>query len=61
MGAIDTYLNQIKSNLHLDPTTERKVLGELETYFQDKIEDLQIEGLTEADAAREAIDSFGTP
>jgi len=61
MGAIDTYLNQIKSNLHLDPGTERRVIGELETYFEDKIEDLRTEGLTEADAATQAISSFGTP
>jgi hypothetical protein len=61
MGAIDTYLSRIKSNLHLDPITERKVIGELETYFQDKIEDLQTEGFTKSDAAKQAIDSFGTP
>lgn len=61
MGAVDTYLNQIKSNLHLDPRTERSVIGELETYFQDKIEELQTQGLTEAAAARRAIHSFGTP
>lgn len=61
MGAIDSYLDQVRSNLHLDPSTERKVIGELETYFQDKIEDLQTEGLTELAAARQAIDSFGTP
>jgi hypothetical protein len=61
MRAVDTYLSRIKSNLHLDPSTERKVMGELETYFQDKIEDLRTEGLTEADAARQAIVSFGTP
>jgi hypothetical protein len=61
MGAIDTYLNQIRSNLHLDPGTERRVIGELETYFEDKIEDLRTEGLTEAAAARQAIHSFGTP
>jgi len=61
MRAVDTYLSQIKSNLHLDPSTERRVIGELETYFQDKIEDLRTEGLTETDAARQAINSFGTP
>ena len=61
MGAIDTYLSQIKSNLHLDPSTERRVIGELATYFEDKIEDLRTEGLTEADAATQAINSFGAP
>jgi hypothetical protein len=61
MGAVESYLSQIRSNLHLDASTERRVIGELETYFEDKIEDLRTEGFTEADAARQAIDSFGTP
>jgi hypothetical protein len=61
MGAIDTYLSQIRSYLHLDPNTERTIMGELETYFQDKIEDLRTEGVTAADAARLAISSFGKP
>ncbi len=61
MQAIEAYLNQIRSNLHLDPNTENKVIGELETYFQDKVEELQIEGFTEADATKQAICSFGRP
>jgi len=61
MRAIETYLNQIRSNLHLDPNTENKVIGELETYFEDKVEELQIEGFTEADATKRAIYSFGRP
>ncbi len=61
MRVIDTYLNQIRSNLHLDTNTENKVIGELETYFQDKVEELRIEGFTEADATEQAICSFGRP
>jgi hypothetical protein len=61
MRAIDTYLNKIRSNLHLDPNTENQVIGELETYFQDKVEELQIEGFTEVDATEQAICSFGRP
>jgi hypothetical protein len=61
MQAIETYLNQIRSNLHLDTNTENKVIGELETYFQDKVEELQIQGYTEADATKQAIYSFGRP
>jgi hypothetical protein len=61
MRAIETYLNQIRSNLHLDTNTENKVIGELETYFQDKVEELQIQGYTEADATKQAIYSFGRP
>jgi hypothetical protein len=61
MRAIETYLNQIRSNLHLDSYTENRVIGELETYFEDKVEELQVEGFTEADATRQAICSFGRP
>jgi len=61
MQVVEAYLDQIRSNLHLDPGTEQRVIGELETYFQDKIDELRTEGLTEADAARRAIDCFGTP
>jgi hypothetical protein len=61
MRTVDTYLNEIRHNLHLDPGTESRVIGELETYFQDKIEELQTEGLSETDAAHQAINSFGTP
>jgi hypothetical protein len=61
MRAIDTYLNKIRSNLHLDPNTENQVIGELETYFQDKVEELQVEGFTEVDATEQAICSFGRP
>ena len=61
MQAIEAYLNQIRTNLHLDPNTENKVIGELATYFQDKVEELETEGFTEVDATKQAICSFGKP
>jgi hypothetical protein len=43
----------------LDPLTEKRVIGELYTYFQEKVADLQEQGIPEAEATRDAIKSFG--
>jgi len=56
---VKTYLESIRSHLHLDPATERQVLGELYTYFQEKIADLRDDGLSEKEATREAITTCG--
>ncbi|HEY82747.1 MAG TPA: hypothetical protein G4O01_05595 [Dehalococcoidia bacterium] len=53
------YLDEVRSHLHLDALTERRVIGELYTYFQEKVADLQEQGLSEAEATKEAIKSFG--
>jgi len=56
---IRNYLEEIRSHLHLDPLTEKRVIGELNTYFQEKMAELQEQGISERDATREAIRSFG--
>ncbi|MFC1914085.1 hypothetical protein ACFLXF_02290 [Chloroflexota bacterium] len=56
---IREYLDEVRSHLHLDPPTEKRILGELYTYFQEKMAELQGKGLSEEDAAGEAIKSFG--
>ncbi len=61
MPPIETYLKEIRSYLRLDPTTEHRVLGELQTYFDEKIDELETEGFSEAEAVRQAISSFGKP
>jgi hypothetical protein len=53
------YLDNVRSHLFLDPKTEKRVIGELYTYFQEKIEELQGHGLSQRQATREAIKSFG--
>lgn len=53
------YLNNVRSHLFLDPQTERRVISELYSYFQEKIVELQGNGLSEEEATREAIRSFG--
>ena len=53
------YLEEVRSNLHLDPATERQILSELYSYFQEKVEELRGKGLSGKKASREAIDSLG--
>jgi hypothetical protein len=58
---IKYYLNDIKSQLHLDPFTERQIIDELYAYFSEKISELRNRGFSEMDAAREAIKACGRP
>ncbi len=54
-----SYLHQIKSHLRLDPTTEKQIIGELYTHFQEKVAERQRFGINEKEASHEAIQSFG--
>jgi len=56
---IRDYLDEVKSRLHLDPIAEMQVMRELYGYFQEKIDELQEEGLSEKEAARTAIQYCG--
>ncbi len=53
------YLDEVRTHLYLDPRTERKVISELSTHFDEKVGDLREQGLSEEEAARSAVDSFG--
>lgn len=54
------YLDEIRTHLHLDPRTEKRVISELATHFQDKLTDLLAKGLQPGEAEKQAIASFGT-
>jgi hypothetical protein len=56
---VKNYLDDVRSHLHLDFLTEKRVIGELHSYFQERIEELQEKGISERDAIRAAIESFG--
>jgi len=56
---VDSYLSEVRSHLHLDPSLERRVIGELASHFEDKLSDLRAEGFGEGEAVREALASFG--
>lgn len=56
---VRNYLDEVRSHLHLDPLTEKRVIGELYTHFQERIAELQDRGISERDAGKVAIESFG--
>jgi len=56
---IKNYLDEVKSHLRLDPEAEKPVVRELYTHFQEKMEELQEGGLSQEEAGRAAIESFG--
>ena len=58
---VKTYLDEVQTHLHLDSSTESKVLQELNTYFQEKVRELELEGIPEQDAVKRAIQSCGEP
>ncbi len=53
------YLDQVRTHLHLDPRTERRVISELHTHFQEKLSELEDQGVSQVEATREALLSFG--
>jgi hypothetical protein len=56
---IQTYLDRVRANLHLDPRKEQRVISELDTHFQEKVSELTEGGMNEEEAARMAVASFG--
>ena len=56
---VESYLDEVKTHLHLDPHTERRVINELYSHFQEKVCDLEGEGMAEEEATAEALSSFG--
>ncbi len=58
---VGDYLREVYGLLHLDPRTKRLVLAELRTYFQEKVQELRAEGLSERGATRVAIECCGRP
>jgi hypothetical protein len=56
---IHSYLKELRTHLNLEPQTERRVLSELYSHFQEKMAELRDLGYSEAEAAREAISCFG--
>ncbi|MFC1973764.1 permease prefix domain 1-containing protein [Chloroflexota bacterium] len=53
------YLDEVKSHLRLNPESEKPVIRELHTHFQEKMGELQEAGFSKEDACRAAVESFG--
>ncbi len=56
---IREYLEEVRCRLRLDPATERQVIGELCTHFEEELAELKLRHLSESQAARVAIEAFG--
>ena len=56
---IRKHLDGIRSHLHLAPSIERQIISELYTHFQEKMAELQREGITQEEATKKSIESFG--
>jgi hypothetical protein len=61
MELIDTYLDRVRSHLHLDARTEVRIIRELKSHFEDELAELQSGGMPLQDSAEAAIRSSGNP
>jgi len=53
------YLADGKAKLRLDPASKRQTLYELYTHLEDRVEELEEAGISEEEATRMAMQSFG--
>ena len=54
------YLDSIRDNLRLDPSSEREVTSELETHIEDRLQELRQAGLSEEEAANTCVKLLGS-
>jgi hypothetical protein len=53
------HLDRIRANLRLDTSSEKEVLCELYTHFEDRVEELKEAGFSEEEATKAAAQHFG--
>jgi hypothetical protein len=53
------YLDDIRTKLRLAPSSEKEIIGELYTHFEERVEELQEEGLSEEEAVKVVTQRFG--
>jgi len=57
---LNHYLDSVRDNLRLDPSSEREVTSELETHIEDRLQELRQAGLSEEEAANTCIKLLGS-
>ena len=57
---LNHYLDSIRYNLSLDPSSEQEVTSELETHIEDRLQELRQDGLFEEEAATTCIKLLGS-
>ncbi len=55
------YLEELSIHLRLNPVRERQVIRELYTHLEDRVVDLEAEGLSRVEAVHAATKGFGRP
>lgn len=58
--AVSQYLDAVRHGLRLDLESEREVISELQTHFEDKVEEMMQAGLSEEEAANTCIKLLGS-
>lgn len=53
------HLDRIRANLKLDSSSEKEILCELYTHFEDRVEELKEAGFSEEEATKAAAQYFG--
>jgi hypothetical protein len=61
MELIETYLARVRSHLHLEPHTERRIIRELKSHFEEEVAELQGGGMATQDSEKEALRYSGKP
>lgn len=57
---LNHYLDSIRDNLRLDPSSEREVITELETHIEDELQEMKEAGLSEEEATNTCIKLLGS-
>ncbi len=57
---LNHYLDSIRYNLRLDPSSEQEVTSELETHIEDRLQELRQAGLSEEEAANTCVNLLGS-
>lgn len=58
---LDDYLERVRRHLDLAPETEGLIIRELRSHFEETLREMRANGLSEHQALKTAMDSFGRP
>lgn len=57
---LNHYLDSVRDSLRLDPSSEREVTSEIETHFEDSLQELRQAGLSEEEVANTCAKRLGS-
>jgi uncharacterized membrane protein len=60
IAVLSHYLDSVRDNLRLGSSSEREIIGELETHIEDRFQELKAAGLSEEEAANTCIRLLGS-